>query len=117
MSESEPTPTAPSADTAPVVPAEPKAVAGASRRTYILVFVALAVITAIEIGISYLPVPRAPILVPLALVKAGLVALFYMHLKYDRRIFAFVFVAGLLMGIGLILALLALFSPAGHGAG
>jgi cytochrome c oxidase subunit 4 len=107
MAEPEPTPT----------PAEPKAATGASRRTYVLVFAALAALTAVEIGVTYLPLPRAPILVPLALVKAGLVALFYMHLKYDRRIFAFVFVAGLLMGVGLILALMALFSPAGHGAG
>jgi cytochrome c oxidase subunit 4 len=82
-----------------------------------LVFAALAALTAVEIGVTYLPLPRAAILVPLALVKAGLVALFYMHLKYDRRIFAFVFVAGLLMGVGLILALMALFSPAGQGAG
>ena len=100
MPESNPTPSASS---------EPKR--GASRRTYVLVFVALAVLTAIEVGVTYLPVPRAPILVPLALVKAGLVALFYMHLRYDRRVFAFVFLAGLLMGIGLILSLLALFAP------
>jgi len=100
MPESNPTPSASS---------EPKP--GASRRTYVLVFVALAVLTVIEVGVTYLPVPRAPVLVPLALVKAGLVALFYMHLRYDRRVFAFVFLAGLLMGIGLILSLLALFAP------
>jgi cytochrome c oxidase subunit IV len=94
------------------VPAEPKT--GASRRTYVLVFVALAVITALEVAVTYLPLPRAPVLVPMALAKAALVALFYMHLKYDRRIFGLVFAAGLLMGIGLILALLALFSPGAH---
>jgi caa(3)-type oxidase subunit IV len=101
----------------PSTPADPKHEAGASRRTYVLVFVALAVLTAIEVGVTYLPVPRALILVPLAFVKAGLVALFYMHLKYDRRVFGLVFVAGLFMGIGLILALMALFSPAGQGGG
>jgi len=100
MSESNPTPSA---------PPEPKS--GASRRTYVLVFVALAVITALEVGVTYLPVPRVPVLVPLALIKAGLVALFYMHLKYDRRVFGLVFLAGLLMGVGLILSLLALFAP------
>jgi cytochrome c oxidase subunit IV len=84
---------------------------------YVAVFGVLALITAVEIGVTYLPVPRAPILVPLALIKAGLVALFYMHLKYDRRIFGLVFAMGLLMGIGLILALIALFSPALQGGG
>jgi len=54
-------------------------------------FVALAVITALEVGVTYLPLPRAPVLVPMALAKAALVALFYMHLKYDRRIFGLVF--------------------------
>jgi Prokaryotic Cytochrome C oxidase subunit IV len=49
--------------------------------------------------------------VPLALVKASLVALFYMHLKFDRRVFSAIFAAGLLMGIGLILSLIALFGP------
>ncbi len=100
MSESNPTPSA---------PPEPKS--GASRRTYVLVFVALAAITVLEVGVTYLPVPRVPVLIPLALIKAGLVALFYMHLKYDRRVFGLVFLAGLLMGVGLILSLLALFAP------
>ncbi len=78
---------------------------------YIVVFGALAALTALEIAVTYLPVPRIPVLVPLALIKAGLVALFYMHLKYDRRVFGLIFGAGLLMGIGLILALIALFAP------
>ncbi len=107
MTESQPTPTS--------KPAEPAA--RGSRRTYVLVFAALAALTALEISVTYTPLPRVPVLVPLALVKAGLVALFYMHLKYDKRVFALVFVAGLLMGVGLILSLLALFSPAGQGGG
>jgi cytochrome c oxidase subunit IV len=81
------------------------------QRTYLGVFVALAVLTVFEIAVTYLPVPRIPVLVPLALIKAGLVALFYMHLKYDRRVFGLIFGAGLLMGIGLILSLIALFAP------
>ena len=47
---------------------------------------------------------------PLALFKAGLVVLFYMHVKYDRKIFGLIFAMGLLMGIGLILAMLAIYS-------
>jgi cytochrome c oxidase subunit IV len=82
-----------------------------SRSTYIAVFIALAVLTAIEVTVTYLPIPRIPVLIPLALIKAGLVALFYMHLRFDRKVFSVVFVMGILMGVGLILSLIALFAP------
>lgn len=79
-------------------------------RSYLAVFGLLALMTAVEVGITYLPIPRAPVLVPLAFFKAGLVVLFYMHVKYDRKIFGLIFAMGLLMGLGLILALLAIYS-------
>jgi len=82
-----------------------------TQRVYIGVFTVLAVLTALEVAVTYLPVPRIPVLVPLALTKATLVALFYMHLKYDRRVFSAIFAMGLLVGIGLILALIAIFAP------
>jgi cytochrome c oxidase subunit IV len=82
-----------------------------AQPNYLGVFWVLAILTVAEIGVTYLPLPRVPILVPLALVKASLVALFYMHLKFDRRVFSAIFAAGLLMGIGLILSLIALFGP------
>jgi len=78
---------------------------------YLGVFITLVLLTAIEIGVTYLPVPRIPILIPLALLKAGLVALFFMHLKFDRKVFSALFVMGVLMGIGLILSLTILFAP------
>jgi cytochrome c oxidase subunit IV len=91
---------------------EPKVEAKKSHRgTYILVFVALAVLTALEVTVTYLPIPRIPVLIPLALIKASLVALFYMHLKFDKKVFSVVFIMGLLMGVGLILSLIALFAP------
>jgi cytochrome c oxidase subunit 4 len=78
---------------------------------YLGVFWVLAALTTLEVGVTYLPVPRIPVLVPLSIMKASLVALFYMHLKYDRPVFSLIFAMGLLMGIGLILALIALFAP------
>jgi hypothetical protein len=39
------------------------------------------------------------------------VAMFYMHLKYDRKIFSLMFVFGLIFGIGLIFSLIFLFQP------
>ena len=82
-----------------------------SQPNYVGVFGALAILTAIEVGVTYLPVPRIPVLVPLAIAKAALVVLFYMHLKFDRRVFTTIFVIGLLMGTGLIISLILLFGP------
>jgi cytochrome c oxidase subunit IV len=78
---------------------------------YLGIFVSLVVLTAIEIGVTYTPLPRIPVLVPLAIAKAALVVLFYMHLRFDRRVFGVIFLIGVLMGISLILAMLSLFGP------
>jgi caa(3)-type oxidase subunit IV len=74
------------------------------RPNYVAVFVVLAVLTAIEVAVTQLPLPRAPILIPLSVIKAGLVALFYMHLRSDQRVFRVVFVIGLLVGLSLIIS-------------
>ena len=79
------------------------------KPNYLGVFIALAVLTALEIGVTYTPLPRIPILIPLALIKAALVVMFYMHLKFDKRVYTLIFGAGLLMGLGLILSLIVLF--------
>lgn len=81
------------------------------RPNYVGVFIALVILTGIEIGVTYLPLPRIPILIPLALAKASLVAMYYMHLKYDKRPFGYIFGMGLFVGIGLILAMVAIFHP------
>jgi cytochrome c oxidase subunit IV len=80
-------------------------------RPYLAVFIALAVLTMLELGVTYLNLPRIPLLVPLALIKASLVAMFYMHLKYDNKIFSLMFIFGLIFGIGLIFSLIFLFQP------
>jgi cytochrome c oxidase subunit IV len=78
---------------------------------YTGVFLILVLLTAVEVAVTYLPIPRIPVLIPLAVAKASLVALYFMHLKFDQRIFRFVFVAGVLMGIGLIITLTILSGP------
>ncbi len=57
-----------------------------SARTYVFVFAWLAVMTAIEVLVASAGLPetlKVAILVVLAVVKAALVVLFYMHLRYD----------------------------------
>ena len=61
---------------------------GPTPRTYIIVFVWLAVMTAIEVAIAAAPLDesvKVAVLVVLAVVKAALVVLFYMHLLNDSK--------------------------------
>lgn len=59
------------------------------KRPYVLVFVVLAVITAIEVFVSQLGSIgnelRISVLVLLAVTKGSLVVAYYMHLKYEPR--------------------------------
>jgi cytochrome c oxidase subunit IV len=61
----------------------------ASLRQYLAVFLALAVLTAIELGVVYVPGigkgTLVALLTLLALTKAALVGLFYMHLRSETR--------------------------------
>jgi cytochrome c oxidase subunit 4 len=71
---------------------------------YNLVFLALAVFTALEVGASYLPHGvKIPILVILAATKVTLVLLFFMHLKYDRPIFSAPLIIGAILAIPIVL--------------
>lgn len=68
------------------------------RPNYFLVLIFLVVFTAIEIGVSYLNGGiKIPLLLLLAGVKAGLVILYFMHLKFDSRVFAWWFVLGAIL--------------------
>ncbi|MGW8282467.1 MAG: cytochrome C oxidase subunit IV family protein [Gemmatimonadota bacterium] len=92
--------------------------AHASVRTYLIVAAVLGIITATEVMIFYLEA-LSPFLVPMLLVlsaaKFTLVAGFFMHLKYDSKIFRGLFVGPLVVAIALILAMLALFGVFGGG--
>jgi len=77
---------------------------------YIRVFLGLAALTAVEVGVAGLalnPTLRVVGLLSLAIIKALLVALFYMHLRYDHRLLSIVggipFVLAIFMLILLLL--------------
>lgn len=98
---------------APAPSHEPRPHAGehASVATYVKVAVILAVVTGLEVGVVYVRA-LAPIIVPLllamAVAKFALVALFFMHLRYDTRALSTVFVGPLVIAIGLGIALMTL---------
>ena len=80
--------------------------------TYFTVAMTLAVITAIEVAIFYatwLGHGIIPVLAILSGAKFALVAMFFMHLKYDHPLFSGLFVGGLLLAGTVLFALLALF--------
>lgn len=88
----------------------------ASAATYVQIALILAVLTALEVTAFYLPDGMRPpgwmlvvVLVLLSAVKFALVASYFMHLRYDHRIYASCFAAGLVVATGTILALVSLF--------
>jgi cytochrome c oxidase subunit 4 len=59
-----------------------------SKKEYFIVFALLTFLTGLEVSIKYLSISRAAMitgLIGLALSKAVLVAMFYMHLKSETR--------------------------------
>ena len=90
----------------------------ASVKTYLVVAAVLGIITAMEVAIFYVDALK-PVLVPLLLTlsaaKFTLVVAFFMHLKYDSKVFRGLFVGPLIVAIAIILAMLALFGVFGGG--
>ena len=78
------------------------------KPNYLLVFVGLAVLTGIELGLSMLHTTwTVPILVAMSAAKVVLVAMFYMHLKTDSKWYAYLFLVPIpfvaLIATGLII--------------
>jgi caa(3)-type oxidase subunit IV len=74
-----------------------------TSRTYLLVFAALVALTILEVLVALIEGGlKVPLLLGMAGIKALLVILFFMHLKYDSRWFAFIFFAPMALVIPLI---------------
>ena len=84
---------------------------GATDKQYILIAFILAVITAAEVTLSYVDV--GPIFLPALLImmvaKFIIVVSYFMHLKFDNKIFSFMFYMGLLLAVGVYSVTLATF--------
>jgi cytochrome c oxidase subunit IV len=79
------------------------------ERRYLQVFVWLAILTALEIGLTFLPLSRLVIgagLVLLAASKAALVALYYMHLAHERPTLTYIALTPAVLCVFLVLMLL-----------
>jgi len=74
---------------------------------YVRIFIWLTGFTLIELLVSFLSIDeiKIPLLVGFAVLKATLVVLYYMHLRYDSRWYALVLIVGVFFAlmIGLLL--------------
>lgn len=90
---------------------------GATDKQYIGIALLLAAITAAEVAISYIDV--GPIFLPALLImmvaKFFIVVSFFMHLKFDHKLFSWLFYAGLFLAVGVYVGALATFHFFGKG--
>ncbi|MGZ8530104.1 MAG: cytochrome C oxidase subunit IV family protein [Candidatus Binatia bacterium] len=80
-----------------------------SHHNYIKIFIILSVLTAVEIGVTFLGLPRTllvALLVGLAVWKAALVALHFMHLKIEKKTLTIVAIIPFILCVLLSLMLL-----------
>ena len=83
-------------------------------REYKWVALILTVITVIEVWVYYTPFSKSALFVPVLLimsaVKFAIVVLFYMHLKYDHKLFKALFTGPLIIAMATLISLLFLFA-------
>ena len=68
--------------------------------TYFKVAAFLFVVTAAEVAVYYIDLSTAALLgllMPMMIVKFAVVVLFFMHLRFDSKVFRRLFIAGLLL--------------------
>lgn len=80
---------------------------------YVTIALILGAITAVEVALSYQDVlSRAvfySLLIVLSMVKFAIVVAYFMHLKFDSRVFTMFFAGGLVMTVLAFCAVLAMF--------
>jgi cytochrome c oxidase subunit 4 len=88
---------------------EPELAHHPGPRQYVGIAVILAFVTALEVGAYYVHIARAAfigLLLFLAAIKFTLVVLWFMHLRFDSRIFQRLFLTGLILAISVYLIVL-----------
>ena len=75
-----------------------------SALQYAQIGIVLAIITAVEVALYYLDLSRnalVGLLLALSALKFALVVLWFMHLRFDNRLFSTLFVGGIVLAIGI----------------
>jgi len=88
-----------------------------TARFYIWIGVILAILTAVEVAIFYIEAfeaVEAPLLVILSTAKVILVMMYFMHLKFDSRIFTGVLMAGVVLATFMVSAMVVIYNFLPH---
>ncbi len=78
-------------------------------RRYVEIAVILAVLTSLEVILSYLSlndVLKAAGMMVIMAIKFSMVAMWFMHLRFDNRLFTVMFVGGLTLALAVFIAVL-----------
>jgi cytochrome c oxidase subunit 4 len=84
---------------------------------YVIVAVFLSLLTVMEITVFYVPALKTvlvPVLLILAAAKFALIAMFFMHLKYDNWMLSGIFAFPLFIAAFMLVSLILLFSYLAH---
>jgi cytochrome c oxidase subunit 4 len=85
---------------------------------FVYLAIGLAIVTAIEVALSYMVDDLGPFFLPLLLilmlVKFFSVVLYFMHLKFDNRWFSILFYMGMFLAVGVYIAALFTFQFFGN---
>ena len=77
---------------------------GLSDLGYVKIAIALAIVTAIEVALSYTQDQLGALFLPRLLILMGVkffsVVLYFMHLKFDNRLFSLMFYIGMVLAVG-----------------
>ncbi len=79
---------------------------------YVRIAIILAVLTAVEVGLSYIGISGVALILPLLFVMAvkfAMVGMYFMHLKFDNRLLNRVFYSGLFLAVSVYVAALMAF--------
>jgi cytochrome c oxidase subunit IV len=71
-------------------------------RQYVTIAIILAVITAVEVSVYYITAIKdllVPMLLVMSVIKFALVVLWFMHLRFDSRVFRRFFMIGLVLAL------------------
>jgi cytochrome c oxidase subunit IV len=83
---------------------------GLGDSQYVFVFVGLVIVTAMEVSLSYMEIGAwfLPLMITLMIIKFFSVVLFFMHLRFDNKLYSALFYTGL--GLAVFVYVVAMFT-------
>ena len=91
-----------------------------SDAQYVAIAGILAAITALEVSVYYIDffkdsfIATVAALIPMMIVKFALVAAFFMHLRFDNKLFRVVFLTGIILAVTVYMIVLFTFHVFAH---